>query len=368
MFENKSINELFAKVQQAFETKKPFVVYRQPDSDFVKGFFQTNNDLYNTKDYLDSGFVFAPFDTALPSILFPISESQLYTAKFINTFFKDNQKDLSLVSNLESSKASHIVLVEDGIKFLEKNNYKKVVLSRKQAIPATEFNLVETFKKLLGSYNNALVYCWFHPKVGLWLGATPETLLKVHKNTFATMALAGTQVYIENKNSSIDDSDYNDVKWEAKEITEQKHVTDFILEQFEKSGVLNDFRVSKPYTTKAGNLLHLRTDISGELSPELTLKNIINLLHPTPAVCGVPKQEAKDFILQNENYNREFYTGFLGELNLAGTSNLYVNLRCMQLIKNTIEIYIGGGITNDSNPENEWEETVAKSKVMLKVL
>ena len=368
MFENKSINELFAKVQQAFETKKTFVVYRQPESEVVKGFFQKNNDLYNTKDYLDSGFVFAPFDNALPSILFPLSESELYASKFTNARFLDKQNDLSVVSNLESSKAGHVALVEKGIKFLENNKYKKVVLSRKQTIPTPEFNLLETFKKLLVSYNNALVYCWFHPKVGLWLGATPETLLKVSKTTFSTMALAGTQVFDNKKCASDQDSDYKDVVWKAKEIKEQKHVTDFILEQFKQGQVLNDFRVSKPYTTKAGNLLHLRTDISGELSPELTLKNIINLLHPTPAVCGVPKQEAKDFILQNENYNREYYTGFLGELNLVGTSNLYVNLRCMQLIKNTIEIYIGGGITNDSNPENEWEETVAKSKVMLKVL
>ena len=92
------------------------------------------------------------------------------------------------------------------------------------------------------------------------------------------------------------------------------------------------------------------------------------MLHPTPAVCGLPKEEAKQFILDNELYNRDFYTGFLGELNLKGQTNLYVNLRCMQLKDNRISIYVGGGITADSNAENEWEETVIKAKVMKNAL
>ena len=91
-------------------------------------------------------------------------------------------------------------------------------------------------------------------------------------------------------------------------------------------------------------------------------------VHPTPAVCGLPKNEAKVFILENEGYDREFYTGFFGELNLKGSSNLFVNLRCMQVLKNQLALYIGGGITIDSIPEKEWEETIAKSEVMLKVL
>lgn len=112
-------------------------------------------------------------------------------------------------------------------------------------------------------------------------------------------------------------------------------------------------------------------------------------MHPTPAVCGLPKDISKAFILKNENYNREFYTGFLGELNIKerksrnvnrhniendayasvkNVSNLYVNLRCMQLVNNHAIVYIGGGITKDSIPEKEWEETVSKSQVIKSIL
>ncbi len=91
-------------------------------------------------------------------------------------------------------------------------------------------------------------------------------------------------------------------------------------------------------------------------------------MHPTPAVAGYPKQKAIDFILENENYNREFYTGYFGFINKDKSSKLFVNLRCMQIEKKKLSVYVGGGITKDSNPLNEWQETEDKSKTLLSVL
>jgi isochorismate synthase len=88
----------------------------------------------------------------------------------------------------------------------------------------------------------------------------------------------------------------------------------------------------------------------------------------------LPKAVAKDFILKNEGYNRAYYTGFLGELNFDSfnkksiKSDLYVNLRCMQLKNNQAHIYIGCGITKQSTPQKEWEESVNKSMTMKRVL
>lgn len=98
------------------------------------------------------------------------------------------------------------------------------------------------------------------------------------------------------------------------------------------------------------------------------MEKLINALHPTPAVCGLPKAVAEAFILQNENYDRSYYSGYLGELNLNERTSLFVNLRCVELENNLASIYVGGGITADSIPENEWEETVSKAEVMKKVL
>jgi len=176
------------------------------------------------------------------------------------------------------------------------------------------------------------------------------------------MALAGTLPYQSTEQ----------VNWGSKELEEQEMVTSFILEQL--SGIASDIISSKTYTHKAGTLLHLRTDIKGDLIPEKSgLRDVLSILHPTPAVCGLPKNDAKQFIVQNEGYSREYYTGFLGELHMQDVkgkviSDMYVNLRCMKLNGNEVALYVGGGVTKDSDPEKEWEETVRKTETMKKVL
>ncbi len=101
---------------------------------------------------------------------------------------------------------------------------------------------------------------------------------------------------------------------------------------------------------------------------------MIKKLHPTPAVCGLPKEAAKQFILENESYHRKFYTGFLGELNIdfktfkKEYSDLFVNLRCMDIENNAATLYVGCGITKDSIPEMEFMETVNKSMTIRKVV
>lgn len=362
MSRNNNDLEFYKRIEQQYKDKLPFVVYRGPESTTVNFFAQNNEQLHYTNDYQESGFIFAPFDNKEGTILFPKEESSLYSIEFLKEYLTEDAYNF-LPKNSDTAKKEHISLVEKGIGFLKANSYKKVVLSRKEDVSIQNFKFLESFKKMLVNYTNAFVYCWFHPKVGLWLGATPETLLKVEKHTFSTMALASTQVFDKSKHVISDASNCLNVKWKSKEIAEQQYVTDFILEQLDTA-----VKVSEPYTTKAGNLLHLCTDISGKLSKQLTLKIIVNLLHPTPAVCGVPKNKAQEFILQNENYNRQYYTGFLGELNLNNTTNLFVNLRCMQVFEKGICIYVGGGITKDSNPESEWRETVEKSKTIQRVL
>ena len=349
-------NSFFNKITEALKDKQPFTAYNNPNSLEVKGYFQKSNDLYYSKNFTDSGFIFAPFDDDNRSILFPLSESETYTTVINDISLSNAKSKYEFILKSKNKRNTHLELVKKGIQYLEVTGTKKVVLSRKEEIYFEHFNVLETFKKLLINYTNAMVYLWYHPKIGLWLGATPETLLKVDNNTFSTMALAGTQLY----------SGSLDVFWPNKEKQEQQFVTDFLINELSNTSIIID--VSKPLTVKAGNLVHLCTKIEGRLSEQFSLYELIKLLHPTPAVCGLPKAEAKLFILENEGYDREFYTGFFGELNVNKTSSLYVNLRCMQVLKNQLTLYIGGGITIDSNPEKEWEETLAKSEVMFRVL
>ncbi len=161
-------------------------------------------------------------------------------------------------------------------------------------------------------------------------------------------------------------ADSEGVIWKNKEKEEQQFVTDYIVEIFKN--IASDVSVSKPYGVRAGNIWHIKTDISGILNSNFGLQKVIRLLHPTPAICGLPKDKSKIFILENENYARTFYTGFLGELNLENKTNLFVNLRCMEIYNSQAHLFMGCGITKDSIPEKEWEESVNKSATMKRVL
>ncbi|MEZ4856092.1 MAG: chorismate-binding protein [Gelidibacter sp.] len=371
-----TLDDFFECLNQQFQSNLPVVAYRAPDAIEVKAFLQDSETLYKTSEFTESGFVFAPFDNLEDAVLIPLEHSEIITCHFENTD-KITASKIKKASQA-SDKKDHIQLVKKGIKAINQQQLRKVVLSRSETIPLLETNPIHTFKQLLQIYPTAFVYCWFHPKIGLWLGATPETLLKTEGNRLSTMALAGTQKY----NGTLD------VVWKDKEKEEQQIVTDFIVGSIQSSD--NTIEVSNTKTVRAGNLLHLKTSIKINFKPEtLNLKQLLLTLHPTPAICGFPKDKAKQFILKNESYKREFYSGFLGELHLKEktnrnprrrniensaystvktVSNLYVNLRCMQLKANNAIIYVGGGITKDSNPEAEWEETVHKSMVMKSVL
>lgn len=344
--------KILKKITTALEASLPFVVYNKPNEDKVFGFFQVDTKLHTANDFNESGFIFAPFDDKKTTVLIPYAFSETYqeVLNFDEKYILDSD-----FSSDNSSEKNHIALIKKGIEAIEKHQFKKVVLSRKEIVEKDDADIIQLFQKLLQTYQSAFVYVWFHPKVGLWLGATPETLVKIKGNAFTTMSLAGTQIYKGDM----------DVVWEPKEINEQQLVTDYVLEKLKP--VCKFVAASKVVTIKAGNLLHLKTEISGEfIHNDFSL---IAILHPTPAVCGFPKEASKDFILKNENYDRRFYTGFLGELNLPN-SELYVNLRCMEVnvADSEVHVYVGGGITRDSIPEKEWEETVMKTKTMKKVL
>lgn len=365
----------FETLEQHYKNNLPFVVYSRPINSVLKCWLQKDDKLYKTTSFTESGFVFAPFNLNDNSILFP-QENCTYSEIESDNLKVENVKT-SEITNIEKHKVQHIDLVSKGIKNIIEGGLKKVVLSRCETRSLQDKNPITIFKRLFNTYKNAMVYCWFHPKVGLWIGATPELLFKVEGKRLTTISLAGTQAFNGNETAN----------WTDKEFEEQQIVTDFITDQIKP--YTNTINVSNVETVRAGNLLHLKTRIVSVVKDDAELKPIIEALHPTPAVCGFPKDEAKAFILNNENYNRAFYTGFLGELNLKQAttrntnrrnvennaysvvktqSNFYVNLRCMQIKDSKANIYVGGGITRDSDPKQEWEETVNKTATMLSVI
>jgi isochorismate synthase len=106
-------------------------------------------------------------------------------------------------------------------------------------------------------------------------------------------------------------------------------------------------------------LKHLNTKIKATFTKDISVQEICKALHPTPAIAGFPKEKAVDFILKNEIHDRKYYSGMMG-IESDMSSIYFVNIRCMQVCQNEIIIYAGCGITEDSDPEKEWEESENK--------
>jgi len=343
--------KLMDRLSAQFADQKPFVVYKKPKQDRITAILQNTDILHLVTNFKETGFVISTFERDLTVLLKMEEKHEVEINQVISSNHKDTgKKELDL-----AQKKAYLELVVKAIAAIKQGDFKKVVLSRQiEACPNKA--PLELFRTLLVHYPNAFCYLWYHPKVGLWLGATPEMLLHVRHKEFTTISLAGTQPYPGSAK----------VLWGQKELEEQSWVTQFILE------VLRDktkrIKTGGVESIQAGKLLHLRTKINGTLLENKGLPAIIDALHPTPAVCGFPKEAAQLFIKENENYDRQFYTGFLGELNFDGATDLYVNLRCAQIKDNKAILYTGGGITMNSDPEKEWKETVAKSRTLLDFL
>ena len=251
-------------------------------------------------------------------------------------------------------KTEYILQVQEAIAHIKSGEAVKIVISRQliHEWPGASQKAGLLFRNLCRQFPDAFVYLANIPDVGLWTGATPEVLLKSNDGTVSTMSLSGTRK--TQKLSS---------PWGKKEINEHLWVSRYIAETLEAAGCeLVD--VSPIHTMVAGSVEHLITNYSARC-PDNQLPALINALHPTPAVCGWPTAVAARLISDIEQYDRSFYTGYLGPVWNAGSFHLFVNLRCMHLINNKAVVYVGGGITTDSDPETEWEETVMKSRTML---
>jgi isochorismate synthase len=353
------MTDLFIKVKTHQEQQLPFVLFCKPDSDMIVGVFQKNDHLYFLDNFEEKGFVFAPFDAEeIPFI--PLEHADVYVENFNSTDYFFEKKSVN--TNSPNSNDFFVDLVAKAVDAINENKFSKVVLSRKEEIDNPDFNIESTMNKMISLYSSAFKYCFFHPKIGTWLGATPEQFFKTNGNTLKTVALAGTQLATSSAT----------IIWHEKEKKEQQLVTDFIVDSLED--LSKEITISSPYSVKAGNLWHIKTDILAQLKSKKLIKKTIFALHPTSAVCGLPKQEAKEFILQNEGYNREYYSGFLGELNIDFVTfktlqtDLFVNLRCMKIIKNKAQLFVGCGITKESNPVDEYMETVNKSMTMKKII
>lgn len=248
---------------------------------------------------------------------------------------------------------------------LEKGEFAKLVLARRMQTKwgrAGRMGVEQLFMRICRRYPRLYVALVSTARSGTWLMATPEILLAGQNGEFTTMALAGTQEAPPSK--TVADCPVEGVEWSQKNRNEQQCVADYIARAISRFSA--DCTQKGPFTTMAANLYHLRTDFQFRLSDTGRLGDVLDTLFPTPAVCGMPKEEARQFILDHESIDRKYYSGFVGMISPVEATHLYVSLRCVNLQPGGIcTFYGGGGLLKESELESEWEETEAKIRTLV---
>lgn len=343
-----------------------FAAIRLPDTNDIYFFYATRSPHMRRLDMQESAkplFVCSPYGAGnmayvLDADLIYKNDELLYG----NGSFPDQSSPSvfsQAVSNYCADESFYINYVNQSVEEIKKDRLDKTVAARcKQITLGDQFDHASFFHRLLQRYPSACIYYFSFNGVGFWVGATPERLLTVKNGVLQTVALAGTL--------PIDSQE----DWTQKEQDEQSITENFIEQVFEEQKI-SDYKKSPVTTITAGNLRHLSSTFTWKPEPELLQKKfhkLLNTLNPTPAVCGMPQFDATLFIAQHEKMERRFYTGFIGVLNHTLDTNLYVNLRCMELSGKQALLYAGAGITQDSIGEREWQETERKMETLSSLI
>ena len=360
-----------------------FTLWRTPDSS-EKVLFICNNGVIEldevTVEDAEPGFVFAPFQPNRKKLFLKAelvfkfkgngqietAHSILHSADLSATERRsENRIHFSKKNSTSKIPVDYKEVVAKGIQQIEHGILEKIVPSRYKEVELPDtFDLIDAFETLCRKHPKAFVSVFSSPQSGTWLGATPELLVNVDRESkFRTHALAGTLPYTPAV-------DLKSVAWTQKEIEEQAMVSRYIINCFKKIRV-REYQEQGPKTIVAGNVMHLKTDYVVDMKeinfPQLG-SVMLKLLHPTSAVCGMPLAPSLQFLSEHEGYDREFYSGYLGPLNYQGESSIFVNLRCLQVLEHTVRFYAGAGVTIDSNPSKEMEETEMKMMNLLTLL
>ena len=246
---------------------------------------------------------------------------------------------------------------------LVSGTFRKIVLARCADEETSEaIAPLQLFHRACMLYPRMFIALVSTSKSGCWLTATPEILLEGKSETWRTIALAGTMKLEGDQLNGEGES----LRWSTKNIQEQRIVATYITECLER--FTGDFHEEGPRTVRAANLVHLRSDFTFSLPDNQHLGDLLHTLHPTPAVCGLPKRDTFEFITHNEHTPRRYYSGFMGILDPAAETHLYVSLRCMNIEGNRYHLYAGGGLLKDSQKELEWAETEAKLETMRRCI
>jgi isochorismate synthase len=362
-------SRLVERINSVINSSLPFAFYFYPGEDEPELVVQQTGEEQRFRSVTDlkdtKGFVIAPFviSEATPLVVIRpdihLKGSSAIASLEIRIPEKPSLEGAKGPVLKDIPKQDYLLLLRNTIRKIRANAFEKAVISRTITTDIPQGRSVaQLVLDLKSKTDNAFVYLIGTPETGIWMGATPETLLLRDKKKYQTVSLAGTMPR----------DTTNQYEWTAGMKREQEIVSEFIEAQL-LSFKIGEYHRTGPFAETASNVIHLKTTF------EFSVDNIngqflalVDALYLSPAVCGSPKEKARAFILENETHRREYYSGFLGAWNMNNDLRLFVNIRCMKIVDDQAVLFVGGGITANSVPEKEWEETNHKAQMLLSLI
>jgi len=343
--------------------------------------FITGGAKFNSKSNSDEWIDFKSFHFFVPGIIFLKDEEKSFVIsnhKISPSFdeekiLKEFSEVISFARSLEENRngkyhsalgASKLLknnkvqwedLVNDSLKQLN-SEFTKVVLSRRIEVETKNgMDWHTCFEKLESENTNGYLFL-FKSKDSAFFGASPEKFLSIHSNKLEIDALAGTSSC---ESKAVEEELLND-----KNLHEHRIVIDFIRNAL--SGFASKIEIDEqPRIKKLRNVNHLYSKIDAELNSHKDVLKLIDVLFPTPAVCGLPKQRAYQAISELEKFDRGLFSGLIGWIDPFMNCEFTVAIRSALYKNHKLFLYAGAGIVKESNPEEEFFETELKFKTIL---
>jgi menaquinone-specific isochorismate synthase len=252
--------------------------------------------------------------------------------------------------------------VDSVIDRIERGDFRKVVLAQSLSAHLDgDLNVVDVLTRLGTSYPGCFRFLFEPVGSGTFFGATPERLVSVRGRTVDTEALAGSIGRGETK----DEDDW--LEGELRESEKNNHEHDLVVDAVRQQldGVTESVETGDRTVRKLSNVQHLQTPIRGTLDRERHVLELVERLHPTPAVGGLPPDEATRTIRELEGFDRGWYAAPVGWIDEHGNGTFVVAIRSAVANGSDAWLFAGAGIVSDSNPDEEWDELKLKFRPIL---
>ena len=330
----------------------------------VGGFAFSDREIERHPDWA----VFGGGELVLPEIFVVRSNGSTWMTHVdgatIPSLTPELDQDLGWVKEVDhQNDPNYLELVSSALTEINAGNMTKVVTARSLSLPAN-LNSAALLQRLRLRHPSCATFAIAHGSQ-VFLGASPETLVNVRGDRLETAALAGSRPRHEHPGA--DARLRAELLANPKERNEHQIVIDDITNSLTTAGV----HLDAPAPTgvmKLRRIQHLHTPISGNLPGNIDILDLIKALHPTPAVAGLPRQRAQDWIDENELMDRGWYAAPVGWMTPEGGGEFRVALRSALLTDKSLTLFAGGGIVDGAEPDRELAETATKFEALLGAL